>query len=213
MEESHNEDNTGSLSVNKTESVIYSTVNMENIIDNQNNSRSHHASRPLIIVLIILGAAIVGLAVGIIIINLSSHKPSGTVDATDNETTSEDILSEIREHTRTISAGESQTYINDMIEKYAGADEEFSIRLIKVNLLKNENQYTEALIEAKKLEQQELNDIEEMQLYSTFREIYIELANASDDENEGKDYLNEYNEYNNKYWNLYLDYYEGGEGA
>ena len=166
------------------------------VLGDEKNKKQPHERKILIAVLSVLAALIVGLVVAVIVVDtLNSVDDSLIVDG-------EIVLKNIKEEIYPMSEDEALGYLDMKIQEYIGTGLETDIRLIKMGVLSNGNRWADAYAEVGLVDVDALNPEEKMEYYSMARMVCFQLG---DDIGVSK--------YNDLYFDVYLEYYDGGAGV
>lgn len=151
----------------------------------------------LVGILLVLVVAIVGLVVGIVMVNLQREENSPEIVVKDDE-----IVNEILNTIRPMSIDESEEYLDGKLEEYKDTSLEFDIEMMKINVYVNGGRPADAIAVAAIVNDGKLDDEEKMQYYMALNKAYRAIG---DDENA--------NYYRDKYFVIYDEIYDGGGGG
>ncbi len=151
----------------------------------------------LVGILLVLVVAIVGLAVGIVMVNLQREENSPEIVVKDDE-----IVNEILNTIRPMSIDESEEYLDGKLEEYKGTSLEFDIEMMKINVYVNGGRPADAIAVAAIVNDGKLDDEEKMQYYMALNKAYRAIG-----DNENANY------YRDKYFVIYDEIYDGGGGG
>ncbi|MBR0488073.1 hypothetical protein IJJ39_00095 [Candidatus Saccharibacteria bacterium] len=163
---------------------------------NEADGDKKRTRRIFAVIYIALGVVIVGLAVAIVVVNVTrgdgSEETSGVIDdgadveaddcegnAEDVEAKREEISNKITEtaiETEKMSYDEAISFIDGKIQEYAGTDYEFGMRMIKIYRLINNNDAEAALSESEKIDVGKLYAEQVLDFYRVMMRIYQALG-------------------------------------
>ena len=152
----------------------------------------------LVGILLVLVVAIVGLVVGIVMVNLQREENSPEIVVKDDE-----IVNEILNTIRPMSIDESEEYLDGKLEEYKGTSLEFDIEMMKINVYVNGGRPADAIAVAAIVNDEKLNDEEKMQYYMALSKAYEDVGDK-----EESDYY-----YFKKYLVVYNRVFDGGGGV
>ncbi|MBR2803002.1 hypothetical protein IKE19_00245 [Candidatus Saccharibacteria bacterium] len=99
----------------------------------------------------------------------------------------------IKQYIRGLSVDDALVYLDGQIENVGSADEKFSMRLIKINVLNNDEQYEAALAEAQKIENvDKLNKWNKIEYYNMMAYTYQMLGDTEKENEYGAQYIQAY---------------------
>lgn len=155
-------------------------------------------NRILVVILSVLCVAIVGLTAGIVVV----AKPWENGNDTETEVSDEEFLSNVNTALSNLTTGAGAEYLDGLITEYADTNLAVKLSIMKVNLYINDGNGEQALAAAAGIDEAALEGRELLDYYSARMNIEELLGNE-----EG--YKCAYN----KYWETYLEYYDGGIGG
>ena len=128
------------------------------------------SNKGLMATIVVLVIMIIGLVVGIVVVNMQkdSQQPEEVV-RTDGE-----IIYEISDTIFRMSTDEAIEYLDEQLEKYAGTNLEYQIKIYKVRAYKLGGMINEAILLAESMDTSEMSDNETMNFYNDLSELYRE---------------------------------------
>ena len=143
--------------------------------------------KPLVITLSILCVIIAGLVIAILAVSRpwdGGDEEGATCGGNGNETSEQrddriaEKISEVAEQANGMSFDEAIEYLDREINNYAGSEYEYGIRMVKIYLLLNNGESSEALEEAKKIDAEngKLDEEQLLDYYNIMMRIYGELG-------------------------------------
>lgn len=167
-------------------------------------AKSKKENKSLIAVLIILVLLAVGLIVGIVI-GVLNNKPVEDGQKPDDSYIEvgdkRGVLKSIRNHLKNVEIEEALVFLDEEIEKYKNSNIGVDVRLIKANYLKEIDEYEETFKVLDDLMSEDLDPRDKMDVLLVYSNTYKRMGNEEKTQ-----------EYQNKYWEEYLKYYDGGAG-
>ena len=103
------------------------------------------------------------------------------------------VENSVKDYIRQMSVEEALEFLDTRIEIASGADEMFSMRLIKINVLNNASRHEDALAEAEKINNvEELSKWNKCEYYNMMAYTYQVLGDAEKENEYGEKYIQAY---------------------
>lgn len=171
---------------------------------NEGVVKSKKGNKGLIISLIVLVLIIIGLVVGIILIPKNSQPRDRSEITPEEFDENMDIIEKIQDQVNsTESEDEALALFDKKLEEYKGKSVWMNVYYEKVKYYSDIGQLDNAIkMLDDLLNSGNLTDPEIIELYSTYEDIY---------EHNGQN--EKAKEFRDKYWELYLEYFNGGAGG
>lgn len=151
----------------------------------------------LIGILSFLVLVIVGLVVGIVVVNM--QKKDGPQKAVK---TNEEIIDEVLDTIEPMSVEDSEKYLDEKLKEYSGTELEFRIKMMKINVYVNGEEFKNAIAISDIIDDKNLNNEEKMEYYKALIKVY----NGIGDEEK-------VNSLKDKYFIIYNEVFDGGGGG
>lgn len=151
----------------------------------------------LVGILSFLVLVIVGLAVGIVVVNM--QKKDGPQEVAK---TNEEITDEILDTIRPMNVEDSEKYLDEKLEEYSGTELEFRIKMMKINVYVNSEEFENAITISDIIDDKDLNNKEKMEYYGALIKAYNGVGNEE-----------KVNDLKDKYSIIYNEVFDGGGGG
>ena len=155
-------------------------------------------NRGLLILLGFLCVVIVGLGVGVIIVNFLNNSNVMEMEAKNDETILDDILNTIEP----MSIDDTLTYLDEQLLIYGGTDLASAIEMMKLNACVNAEQFDIAVKVAEEISEDSLDSSERLNLYSALNKAYTGLGD-----------MENANYYSDKFVEMYYEVFDNNGGV
>ena len=179
-------------------------------------AKKYFSNKVLLIVLGVLILVIIGLIIGVVVVNMNGGREVAKVEENVNQGETVSATEKTEEQKRTedemtiVNAinqeiqpmedmAEVQSYLDQKVEEYAGESVQPRIKMMKVWVYVNDNQPEEALAMAEGITEEEQDDSQKMNYYAAMAKIYDGLG----DEEKAQSYQDQWKA-------LYDKLYDGG---
>ena len=159
--------------------------------------RERFENRGLWILLGVLCVVIVGLGVGVIIVNSLNNDNAAEMETKSDE----DIINDILNTIEPMSIEDTLAYLDEQLLIYGNTSLTSDIEMMKLNACVNAEQFSDAIEVARQIDEDSLDSSKKMNLYSALNKAYSGLGDVENA-----------NYYDNKFADMYYEVFDGGEG-
>lgn len=153
-----------------------------------------NTKKSLAIVLGILCVAIIGLVVGIVVVNTSVV----TEEIKDDDEIVNNVLVDILP----MDVDEAEIYLDEKLKEYSDSYMQFKLKMMKINVYLNDNRPENAIVAATNIDDNYLDDEQKMDYYTALFKAYRQIGDAENEQF-----------YIDKYLDVYNKVFDGGGGG